>query len=123
LVTPLLDLKHAKKAGMAATPLPRGSSSFALPAPTRGAQAAIAALDHGLIVHGLLGLHTQDSARGSFSVTVGQGLVVEKGVVVGRAKAIIAGNFFEALAQTPTFLSVPGKEGLALSIDCEVLPG
>lgn len=123
LLTPLLDLKHAKKAGMAATPLPRGSSSFWLPAPAGGVDEAIAALDHGLIVHGLLGLHTQDSARGSFSVTVGQGLVVENGVVMGRAKAIIAGNFFEALAEPTTFLSVPGKEGLALAIDCEVLPG
>jgi PmbA protein len=123
LMTPLLDLKHAKKAGRPPTPMPRGSSSFALPAPASDVEALVAGLDRGLIVHQMLGLHTQDSARGSFSLTVAQGLVVEDGRAIGRAKALIAGNFLEALREGPTFASVPGKDGLALMIMGEVLPG
>lgn len=123
LVTPLLDLKHAKKAGLAPTSMPRGGSSFWLPAPVSDVDTLVAGLERGLIVHQMLGLHTQDSARGSFSLTVAQGLVVENGKAVGRAKAIIAGNFLEALKEGVSFASVPGKDGLALMITAEVLPG
>lgn len=123
LVTPLLDLKHAKKAGRPATAVPRGSSSFWLPKPAADVETLVGGLERGLIVHQMLGLHTQDSARGSFSLTVAQGLVVEGGKAVGRAKAIIAGNFLEALREGVTFASVPGKDGLALMITGEVLPG
>ena len=123
LITPLLDLKHAKKAGLPPTAVPRGSSSFWLPAPQADVESLVGSLERGLIVHQMLGLHTQDSARGSFSLTVAQGLVVEGGKAVGRAKAIIAGNFLEALREGVTFASVPGKDGMALMITGEVLPG
>lgn len=123
LVTPLLDLKHAKKAGLAPTPMPRGGSSFWLPPPATDVATLIGGLERGLIVHQMLGLHTQDSARGSFSLTVAQGLVVEGGKALGRAKAIIAGNFLEALREGVTFASVPGKDGLALLLTGDVLPG
>ena len=123
LVTPLLDLKYAKKAQLPPTPMPRGGSSFWLPRPASDVEVLVGGLERGLIVHQMLGLHTQDSARGSFSLTVVQGLVVEHGRPLGRAKAIIAGNFLEALREGVTFASVPGKDGLALMIMGEVLPG
>ncbi len=123
LVTPLLDMKHAKKAGRPPTSMPRGGSSLWLPEPMSDVETLVAGLERGLIVHQMLGLHTQDSARGSFSLTVALGLVVENGKALGRAKAIIAGNFLEALREGVTFASVPGKDGLALMISAEVLPG
>lgn len=123
LVTPLLDLKHAKRAGMAPTPFPRGGSSLRLAGPTGGFDDLVAAMDRGLVVYQLLGLHTQDSARGNFSITVAQGLVVEGGKPIGRAKAIIAGNFFDALRAGFELGAMDGKDVPGLLIQAEVTPG
>jgi PmbA protein len=123
LVTPLLDLKHAKKAGLAPTPFPRGGSSLRLDGPTRPFEELVAGIEHGLVVYGLLGLHTQDSTRGNFSVTVAQGLVVRDGRTLGRAKAIIAGNFFEALRQDFQLGSQEGRDVPGLMIQADVTPG
>lgn len=123
LVSPLLDLKHARKAGLAPTPWPRGASSHVLPPATLGFDDLVASLDRGLLVYQILGLHTQDGASGRFSLTVSQGLVVERGRVVGRAKAIIAGNFLDVLREPVTWAFVPGKEGRVLAFDADVLPG
>jgi PmbA protein len=123
LVTPLLDLKHAKKAGLPPTPFPRGGSSLRLAGPTSSFDELVAAMESGFLVYGLLGLHTQDSTRGNFSVTVAQGLVVRDGRPLGRAKAIIAGNFFEALRQDFRLGSQEGKDVPGLQIQADVTPG
>jgi PmbA protein len=123
LVTPLLDLKHARRAGLAATPFPRGGSSLRIEGPTQPFDALVASIERGLVVYQLLGLHTQDSARGNFSVTVAQGLVIENGRPLGRAKAIIAGNFFEALREGFQFGSQDGKDVPGLLMQADVTPG
>ncbi|MEB3223711.1 MAG: metallopeptidase TldD-related protein [Candidatus Sericytochromatia bacterium] len=123
LVTPLLDLKHARKSGLSATPWPRGATSWVLPAPSLELEELVGTVERGLLVLQMLGLHTQDAASGRFSLTVSQGLVIESGRLVGRAKAIIAGNFLDALRRPVTWAQVPGKEGLALAIKADVLPG
>jgi PmbA protein len=123
LVTPLLDLKHSRRAQLPATAWPRGPSSWVLPAPSVELEAFVASVERGLLVIQLLGLHTQDAASGRFSLTVSQGLVIEQGRVLGRAKALIAGNFLEALRQPVTWVRVPGKEGQALALQVEVMPG
>ncbi|MDB5098415.1 MAG: putative Zn-dependent protease-like protein [Cyanobacteria bacterium RYN_339] len=123
LVTPLLDLKHARKAQLPATPFPRGGSSLRLAGPTRPFDELVAAMDHGFVVYGLLGLHTQDGTRGNFSVTVAQGLVVRNGRTLGRAKAIIAGNFFDALRQDFQLGSQEGRDVPGLQIQADVTPG
>lgn len=123
LQTPLLDLKHAKKAGLVPTPFPRGGSSLRIQGPSRPFDELVKGLERGLIVYQILGLHTQDSARGNFSLTVSQGLVVENGEVLGHAKAIIAGNFLQAMREGIQLGSVPGKEMPALQILADVIPG
>ncbi|HEY9722735.1 MAG TPA: metallopeptidase TldD-related protein, partial [Oscillatoriaceae cyanobacterium] len=120
LLTPLLDLKHAKRAEMAPTPFPRGGSSLRLAGPTVPYEQLIAELDSGLIVYEMLGLHTQDSSRGNFSLTVSQGLVVEKGQIIGQTKAIIAGNVFAALQEPFRLGRQEGKEVPALQIHADV---
>jgi PmbA protein len=123
LVTPLLDLKHARKADRAPTPWPRGASSWVLPAPARDLEDLVASVERGLLVFQLLGLHTQDATSGRFSLTVSQGLVIDRGRLLGRAKAIIAGNFLELLQRPVTWARVPGKDGQVLAFEADVLPG
>ena len=42
-------------------------------------------------------LHTQDPTRGDFSVSAPQTLAIADGVLAGGVKAVLTGNFFEAL--------------------------
>ena len=123
LVTPLLDLKHARKSGLAPTPFPRGGSSLRLEGPTEPLEALIRGLEHGFVVYQMLGLHTQDSVRGRFSLTVSQGLVVENGELKGHAKALIAGHFMQALNEPFRLGAVAGKDVPALVIQGDVMPG
>lgn len=123
LQTPLLDLKHAKKAGLAPTPFPRGGSSLRLTGPSAPFDEVVAGIERGLIIYQILGLHTQDGARGNFSLTVSQGLVVENGVIQGHAKAIIAGNFFQSMREGFRLGTVVGKEMPGLLLQADVIPG
>ncbi|MFN3431582.1 MAG: metallopeptidase TldD-related protein [Candidatus Sericytochromatia bacterium] len=123
LQTPLLDLKHAKKAGLAPTPFPRGGSSLRLSGPSAPFDEVVKGIERGLIIYQILGLHTQDGARGNFSLTVSQGLVVENGVILGHAKAIIAGNFFQSMREGFRLGTVVGKEMPGLLLQADVIPG
>lgn len=122
LQTPLLDLKHAKKAGLEPTPFPRGASSLRVGGPTAPFDEVVKGMASGLIIYQILGLHTQDGARGNFSLTVSQGLVVENGEIRGHAKAIIAGNFLDAMRGAFQLGTVVGKEMPALLIQADVIP-
>jgi PmbA protein len=123
LQTPLLDLKHARRADLPPTPFPRGGSSLRFGGPSESFEAMIAGLSHGLVVYQLLGLHTQDAVRGNFSLTVSQGLVVEDGQVRGHAKAIIAGNFLQALREGVHWGTLTGKDVPALLVHGDVTAG
>ncbi|MEB3197186.1 MAG: metallopeptidase TldD-related protein [Candidatus Sericytochromatia bacterium] len=123
LLTPVLDLKHARKAGSPPTCFPRGASSYVLPEPESDLETLIAGIDRGLLVVQMLGLHTQDTASGRFSLTVAQGLVIEGGVLRGRAKAIIAGNMLAAWQEPVRWARVPGKDAPAMVIEADVTPG
>ena len=107
LQTPIFNLKYAKKAGMAPTPLPLGGRGFFLTS-----SEAIPAWDdlvkgteRGLIVYSVLGLHTQDASSGRFSLTADQCLLVEQGEIKGKVKAVINGDFLGALAAEETELA------------------
>jgi PmbA protein len=97
LQTPVLNLKYAKRLNMLATPIPIGGGLF-LKAPMAAAvEDLYKAAGDCLIVHSILGLHTQDFSSGDFSLTADQCLWVSGGVIQGKVKAVIAGNFFQAL--------------------------
>jgi PmbA protein len=101
LQTPLLSLKYAKKSGLAPTPLPSGGNGFFLK-PNSGAgtwEQLIGETDNGLIVYSILGLHTQDSSSGVFSLTADQCLLVRNGKIIGKTKAVIHGDFLDSLRQ------------------------
>jgi PmbA protein len=99
LQSPILNVKYGKKLSLPPTPLPIGGRGFFL---ETGPQTLpwndlINTVDRGLIVLSVLGLHTQDSSSGSFSLTVDQGLVVEDGQIIGKTKAVINGDFLKSL--------------------------
>ena len=74
-------------------------------------QQLIRRTDRGVIVYSVLGLHTQDSSSGHFSLTADQCLLVEKGEVIGKVKGVINGDFLGSLLQEDSQLGyVEGED-------------
>ena len=116
LQTPILNLKYAGKSGFNPTPLPLGGRGFFLKPegsmPTF--EELISKTDLGLIVYSVLGLHTQDASSGNFSLTADQCLLVKNGMIAGKVKAAINGNFLNSLAEKTTeFATVQGEDNPA----------
>ena len=119
LQTPIFNLKYAKKAGMAPTPLPLGGRGFFLTS-TEAIPAwddLVKGTERGLIVYSVLGLHTQDASSGRFSLTADQCLLVEQGEIKGKVKAVINGDFLGALAAEETELAkVVGEDNPGVGV-------
>ncbi|TCL63010.1 PmbA protein [Hydrogenispora ethanolica] len=105
LRTPILGLKYAKKTGFPPTPVVAGGRGFfiktGLAVPEW--EQLIKNTERGLIVYSVLGMHTQDSSSGSFSLTADQCLLVENGAVLGKVKAVINGDFLKSLAAEDSY--------------------
>ncbi|HNY13734.1 MAG TPA: metallopeptidase TldD-related protein, partial [Candidatus Wallbacteria bacterium] len=104
LNSPMLDLKYAKKAEMQPnaylTPEMFQSSNYSVKIETgeyEAARAVISDLSEGLIIFGVLGMHTQDHTSGDFSISSPYAVRVVDGKPEGLAKVSLAGNFFEQL--------------------------
>jgi PmbA protein len=98
LETPILDLKHASRLGMAATPVPFGRDTLLLEASTSLTEAeAYARAAGGALVLSVLGVHAQDPASGDFSLSAPQVLTLSEGGPAGRIRATLSGNVFAAL--------------------------
>lgn len=99
LQSPILNVKYGKKLGLPPTPMPIGGRGVFLEAdsPIPSWEDLIKTVDRGMIVLSVLGLHTQDSSSGSFSLTADQGLLVENGQIIGKTKAVINGDFLKSL--------------------------
>lgn len=113
LQTPILNLKYAQKAGMAPTPLPVGGRGFFIKSnqPVKHWDETLSNTGLALIVYSVLGLHTQDPSSGKFSLTADQCILVKNGVMAGKVKAVINGDFFGALKNKSSQLaSVKGKD-------------
>jgi PmbA protein len=99
LVQPVLDLKYARRLGLDPTPLPSDSDAmfFEGPPPLSLAQALEQAAG-GALVLSVLGIHTQDSASGDFSLAAPQALTIGTTGLAGRVRATISGNLFDLLS-------------------------
>lgn len=64
-------------------------------------------VDSGYIVTSVLGLHTQSSGSGDYSVVCPHGVVVRNGKMIGTAKGVLSGNFFRDLNREITVLTSP----------------
>jgi len=100
LETPILDLKYAKLQKskptaiftIQATPLLKSEKEISF-------ENCLDAIDEGVIVLNVLGLHTQSSVSGDYSLPSPQVLYVKNGKILGRTRAIIVGNLFEDMNQ------------------------
>ncbi|HEX2911766.1 MAG TPA: metallopeptidase TldD-related protein [Chloroflexia bacterium] len=122
LITPALDLKYAGITGFEPTPagglyieLDEGENKQSF-------EQMIKNIDYGLLVYSVLGMHTQDSTSGRFSLSAPHCLVVENGELKGKVKATLSGNFFDNINDPNSrFGWDPYEENPAMEINCQVV--
>jgi PmbA protein len=124
LLSPVLDRKYAHRLGRAPTPLPSAADTLVLEGPARiPFSEALERAGQGLYVLSLLGLHTQDTTRGDFSLSAPQALAIRGGALAGRRKAVLSGDFLAGLASPDLLLvEVPHFELPGLLLPCRVHP-
>jgi PmbA protein len=99
LVQPLLDLKYARRLGRSPTPAPYAYDVIEFEgAESLEPAAALSAASDGALILSVLGVHTQDTASGDFSLSAPQALRVGAAGLGGRLPATISGNLFEILS-------------------------
>lgn len=122
LVTPYLTVKDSIKAGLSPTPLPQGSGLWLECEGAQPMEDMIKEIDQGILVFSVLGLHTQDSTGGSYSLSAPQCLKIEAGEPAGRVKTVITGNFLQHLAGSDTGYGIaPGENFPAMKFTASVV--
>jgi PmbA protein len=109
IMTPMLGFKYAKKFDMKPTPdiLSEESFNFGNSSAIDFDKAYKDIID-GVIIDGILGLHTQDRTRGTYSLNCQSSLLIKNGEIIGKGNVIINGNFFEDLFKDKlTFVKYP----------------
>ncbi len=123
LVTPSLDLKYAGITGLA--PTPGGGLYIELDedeSTRRSFDELVKGVEHGLLVYNVLGMHTQDSTSGRFSLSAPRCLVIEDGDLKGKVKATLAGNFFDNINDPRSrFGWDPYEDNPAMEMTCQVV--
>ncbi|HYN87703.1 MAG TPA: metallopeptidase TldD-related protein [Ardenticatenaceae bacterium] len=115
LLTPVLNLKYARMLGWRPTTPPGGSRTVVFgdrqPIPYEDACRAAEVL-----ILDLLGLHTQDSTTGQFSLSAPHSLLLDvRGQATGRVRLGLQGNYFDLLNDPATrFVRFPFKESFGL---------
>ena len=124
LVTPLLNLKFARRLDLPPTPMPYAADvlEFGGPPPL-ALDDAIREAGEGALVLSVLGVHTQDIASGDFSLSAPQALGLSDGGYAGRLRATISGNLFELLASPSLrFVTFEGEPTPGLLFPCRLDP-
>jgi len=124
LITPLLDLKYARRLGLAPTPGPGGAdTTFLEGPPPLSPAAAMERARGGVLVPSVLGVHTQDSASGDFSLAAPQALALGPRGPEGRVPVTLSGNLFAALRDPALeFVCFDGEHTPGLLLTCRVDP-
>lgn len=109
LASPFLTIKDAGRWGTSPTALPQGTSGLYL----SGGQdepweSAFSGVEDGVLIISVLGLHTQDSVSGDYSLSAPQSLRILNGKFAGRVDVKVTGNFFRDLAN-PAVRMAHGK--------------
>ncbi len=124
LIQPVLDLKYSRRLGLEPTPLPGGAdTTFLEGSPRLTLSTALERARGGALVLAVLGVHTQDSASGDFSLSAPQTLVVGDDGLAGRMRGTISGNLFDVLASDRLeFVDFEGEETPGLLFPCRLDP-
>ncbi|MEA4883797.1 MAG: metallopeptidase TldD-related protein [Clostridia bacterium] len=131
LVTPILDAKYSRRCGMAPTPVPAAGLSAGHAGMLLCTRQMEAWQDmmHGacdsLLVSTVLGMHTQDPATGNFSLAAPDSILIRDGRFAGAVKAVISGNFFDALQADGSRFGLDSDHpnpGIALNCHVEAGP-
>jgi len=124
LIQPILDLKYARRLGLAPTPVPyamdtlrfQGARATPLPAARKIASG-------GALILSVLGVHTQDGSSGDFSLAAPLALRIEDGEYAGRMSATLSGNLFEILLSDDLeFVPFEGESSPGLLVTCRLDP-
>ncbi len=103
LKTPFLKVKDAVRWGTKPTAIPQGTAGLYLKHKTEVPWVeALKGVEDGVLVLSVLGLHTQDSVSGSYSLSAPHSLRIIKGQIVGRTDVKLTGNFLADLAAPTT---------------------
>lgn len=124
LARPLLDLKYSRRLGLPPTPPPLAMDTLFLegPAPLELEQ-ALERAGGGALVLSVMGIHTQDSGSGDFSLAAPQVLRIDGGRLRGRLRATISGNLFDLLADPGLELvRFEGEHTPGLLVSCRLDP-
>jgi PmbA protein len=124
LVSPLLDLKYARRLGLAPTPAPSAMDTVFLEG--RGLlpyDEALSQADGGGLVLGVLGVHTQDFTSGDFSMSAPQTIAIGPSGLAGRLRATISGNLFSILrSEALRLVAFPGEHTPGILAPCRLEP-
>lgn len=103
LQTPFLRVKDATRWGTKPTAIPQGTAGLYLKHQAEVPWLkALQGVDDGVLILSVLGLHTQDSVSGSYSLSAPHSLRILKGQIVGKTDVKLTGNFFADLAAPTT---------------------
>ncbi|ADY54993.1 peptidase U62 modulator of DNA gyrase [Syntrophobotulus glycolicus DSM 8271] len=103
LNSPFLTVKNAQRWGTEPTALPAGGAGLILKHRRTGTwQDVLKKIDDGVIVHSILGLHTQNPVTGEYSLSAPCSLRVIRGEITGKVDIKISGSFWEILKSEET---------------------
>lgn len=103
LQTPILRMKDSRRWGAKPTGISYGTSGLYLKS-TREApwEEVLSGIEDGILILSVLGMHTQNSVSGEYSLSAPQSLRIQKGKIVGKRDVKLSGNFFKDLAAAET---------------------
>jgi PmbA protein len=124
LVQPVLDVKYGRRLGLPPTPIPYSMDAVQLGgASSMSLDDALGAAGGGVHVLSVLGVHTQDSASGDFSLSAPQALWIADGGWAGRTRGTLSGNLFELLRDPELrFVAFDGETTPGLLVPCRFDP-
>ncbi len=110
--SPLLGLKYAKKFNMPITPDILSERSLELGNGSKeDINDIITNTSEGVIIDGILGLHTQDNTTGNYSLNCQSSLFIKDGKIIGKGNVLIGGNFFkDMLKEDLLFIKYPDND-------------
>lgn len=103
LQTPFLRVKDAVRWGAKPTALPQGTAGLYLKHQAEVPWTeALQGVEDGVLILSVLGLHTQESVSGAYSLSAPHSLRILKGQIVGRTDVKLTGNFMADLLASTT---------------------